>query len=1122
MLGSRSFFLFYFWKGRLKLPTKEYLEAVLETMKKLLSKDQFDKIHAIALPVSGGNAKANRVRMDDIEKVNLTDMIPKKLKKMPKDEIGLAWLRLNQWFNNAKQNNKTVEDFVNAGKFVLDEMMNREMDYDNTLDLSRAIGRLGKMVGLNKDDFRNLPEEVMVVPDFISIVGSSVRSDSPNDIDVLYRADNTDRGDFIVRWENGHLALRNTLSTIRPDLTMHEIYNPQGSREQQWLPAYHLVLRKSKDELRMVKQEAPSLPNWQDYLPLDKESDDIWLDLGCGQGKADGFIGIDQELYPNVDIRTDISKGIPFNDSSVSVIRANHFIEHLPDFEKIIGEIARVLMDGGTCIMTMPSTDGAGAYAHPDHKIFINKTEFENKIAECDYFDVIKIQERMRDREGIECVDIDAVLKRKHRIRKEEVKKITPFKIFEPTKPTMSGTTEAFEPKELAEWAKDRYPIGIESKHNGFRALISGKNGKIELWYEGQLGKNQLQKFPEIESELKQIQEDFILDCDIAIERNGKRLSRPRLMILNADKPKLEQGDRVVITAFDILFRGEDLTDIPWEERRGILKDFYQDNFVKRLKNIRNFKLSPMKTVRDEQELSPAIRWAFGFDMSEGLVAKAMDSIYEQGGTREWFKLKRVAEIKIIVLAKQKTKTGIWNYTGGLIPSEGMELTNLTEFEGKKYVDLGKSFSSSIDAQLGDILTTTVLELISNLEKKTLAWLGARVIDIDDTRKKPYTAAQALDIAERSKVVQKQLSYMVPSVGPSNAKIAFIGASPGKTESARGEPLVGPSGETFNENYLKPLEIKREDVFITNAVPILLLDENSNVREPNDEELTKWSDWLEDEVERANPAIIVALGQSAKRALGDLADFVLPHPMAIRRFGDSGEVPRKLRQIKRQLPELGKGLPTESDVHIPSTEWDKRRIRKQDEEGDVTRAEVSTTFWNKNWQNMYPETGKGTFSYQRHWRGLSEEESKLSEAKLLETDHSLHGDLRLTAGDGDSLWGFSVFLGRTKDNRAGDRLINLPQDDNLQGQFKLEQPKAWLDIARDKPYIVEPGGPGSTAKTFAKFFEEDHGGYKIGVWKQHLVEVFFYGSKLKGRYLLEFAPIGGKRIWIIDRPNGKD
>ena len=196
--------------------------------------------------------------------------------------------------------------------------------------------------------------------------------------------------------------------------------------------------------------------------------------------------------------------------------------------------------------------------------------------------------------------------------------------------------------------------------------------------------------------------------------------------------------------------------------------------------------------------------------------------------------------------------------------------------------------------------------------------------------------------------VEKDIEFTptVKSSGKSNSEIAFVGASPGKIEYLRGEAFVGPCGETFNESYIKPLGLSREDVFLTNAVPTLLVDESGNVREPTDIEVGDWHEWLNSELERANPKVIVALGQKAKKALGEDVDFVLPHPMAIRRFSDSGEVGRKLKQIKFKLDEINKGLPSIGDVHIDSTNWKRPKRTNQSIQkyemiyADIIKADV--------------------------------------------------------------------------------------------------------------------------------------------------------------------------------------
>ncbi|NIO19230.1 MAG: hypothetical protein GTN76_00390, partial [Candidatus Aenigmarchaeota archaeon] len=191
------------------------------------------------------------------------------------------------------------------------------------------------------------------------------------------------------------------------------------------------------------------------------------------------------------------------------------------------------------------------------------------------------------------------------------------------------------------------------------------------------------------------------------------------------------------------------------------------------------------------------------------------------------------------------------------------------------------------------------------------------------------------------------------------------------------------------------------------------------------------------------------------------------------------------------------------------------------DEGD-TRVGAAEKFWKKNWFKIFPESGKGKFVYQQHWRGLSEDEIGMSEKELLNTDHSIHSDLRFEGKDGQ-LWGFTIFTGSAAENKKnkGDSFIDLKGEEKLRGQFKLAQPGAWLKVGKPKPLVVEPGGPGAESQSYAKFFALDNGTYEMGTWRQNAVEVFLNGDRINGKIVIQFAPLDGERKWLISRPKGQ-
>ncbi len=100
----------------------------------------------------------------------------------------------------------------------------------------------------------------------------------------------------------------------------------------------------------------------------------------------------------------------------------------------------------------------------------------------------------------------------------------------------------------------------------------------------------------------------------------------------------------------------------------------------------------------------------------------------------------------------------------------------------------------------------------------------------------------------------------LPVVGEGNldAKIMFIGESPGKTEAEQGRPFCGPSGDMLEE-LLGTIQLSRPDIFITN----LILDHPGEKREPTPEEIAYYVPFVDRLVEIIRPAVIATLGRFA-------------------------------------------------------------------------------------------------------------------------------------------------------------------------------------------------------------------------------------------------------------------
>jgi O-antigen biosynthesis protein len=100
------------------------------------------------------------------------------------------------------------------------------------------------------------------------------------------------------------------------------------------------------------------------------------LDLGAAHNKPAGYLGVDQYEGEGVDIVADVSKGIDLPDSSVGVIRAVDFLEHVSDKIAMFNELYRLLAHGGMLLSLTPSTDGRGAFQDPTHVSPYNENSF--------------------------------------------------------------------------------------------------------------------------------------------------------------------------------------------------------------------------------------------------------------------------------------------------------------------------------------------------------------------------------------------------------------------------------------------------------------------------------------------------------------------------------------------------------------------------------------------------------------------------------------------------------------------------------------------------------------------------------------------------------------------------
>jgi uracil-DNA glycosylase family protein len=115
----------------------------------------------------------------------------------------------------------------------------------------------------------------------------------------------------------------------------------------------------------------------------------------------------------------------------------------------------------------------------------------------------------------------------------------------------------------------------------------------------------------------------------------------------------------------------------------------------------------------------------------------------------------------------------------------------------------------------------------------------------------------------------KHATQAVAGEGAGHAPIMLVGEQPGDEEDRRGHPFVGPAGRLLDA-AIAAAGLERGDLFITNAVKHFKWEPRGKRRlhkKPAAGEIRACIIWLEEEIAKVRPRVIVALGGTALRAL---------------------------------------------------------------------------------------------------------------------------------------------------------------------------------------------------------------------------------------------------------------
>ena len=146
---------------------------------------------------------------------------------------------------------------------------------------------------------------------------------------------------------------------------------------------------------------------------------------------------------------------------------------------------------------------------------------------------------------------------------------------------------------------------------------------------------------------------------------------------------------------------------------------------------------------------------------------------------------------------------------------------------------------------------------------------GAAIIPISAERAQPAReVATTLDQCRRCEL-WKSATQAVAGVGPAQASIMLVGEQPGDQEDLAGLPFVGPAGAVLERAMLEA-GVARDSIYLTNAVKHFKWEPRGKRRlhkTPAQREIAACHDWLEEELHRVQPQVIVALGSTALKSI---------------------------------------------------------------------------------------------------------------------------------------------------------------------------------------------------------------------------------------------------------------
>ena len=103
----------------------------------------------------------------------------------------------------------------------------------------------------------------------------------------------------------------------------------------------------------------------------------VILDIGCGDNKIPGAIGLDKRACKGVNVISDFEEGLPFKTDCIETVFLRHVIEHVDDLIHFMEELYRICQKDAKVNIEAPYYSSRGAFRDPTHRHFISEDTFQ-------------------------------------------------------------------------------------------------------------------------------------------------------------------------------------------------------------------------------------------------------------------------------------------------------------------------------------------------------------------------------------------------------------------------------------------------------------------------------------------------------------------------------------------------------------------------------------------------------------------------------------------------------------------------------------------------------------------------------------------------------------------------